>query len=122
MIVDDRTAIIGSANINDRSFRGDRDSEIAIITDDTESIQTSMNGNPFAASKFAHSLRCSLWMEHLGLGENEFGKVVDPIKEENYQNWKSISHNNTKIYNEVFNGLVSDRYFLSKQCQQTVFF
>ncbi len=30
MIVDDKHAIIGSANINDRSLLGDRDSEIAV--------------------------------------------------------------------------------------------
>ena len=31
MIVDDNTVICGSANINDRSLLGDRDSEIGII-------------------------------------------------------------------------------------------
>ena len=31
MIIDDMKLIIGSANINDRSLNGDRDSEIAII-------------------------------------------------------------------------------------------
>jgi phospholipase D1/2 len=36
MIVDDRVALIGSANINDRSLMGDRDSEIAIIVEDSE--------------------------------------------------------------------------------------
>ncbi len=35
MIVDDTTVIIGSANINDRSLNGDRDSEIAVIMEDT---------------------------------------------------------------------------------------
>ena len=33
MIVDDRVAIIGSANINDRSLMGDRDSEVFIEID-----------------------------------------------------------------------------------------
>ena len=32
LIVDDRTVIIGSANINDRSLHGDRDSEVCVIT------------------------------------------------------------------------------------------
>ena len=36
MIVDDRYALIGSANINDRSMKGTRDSEIAIVIEDTE--------------------------------------------------------------------------------------
>jgi phospholipase D1/2 len=32
MIVDDIATIIGSANINDRSLLGDRDSEIAVVS------------------------------------------------------------------------------------------
>jgi phospholipase D1/2 len=31
MIIDDHKVILGSANINDRSLLGDRDSEIGII-------------------------------------------------------------------------------------------
>ena len=30
MIIDDQVVIIGSANINDRSLKGNRDSEIAV--------------------------------------------------------------------------------------------
>lgn len=37
-IVDDRVAIIGSANINERSQRGDRDSELAAVIRDTDMI------------------------------------------------------------------------------------
>jgi phosphatidylserine/phosphatidylglycerophosphate/cardiolipin synthase-like enzyme len=37
-IVDDRLAIIGSANINERSQRGERDSELAAIIRDTDMI------------------------------------------------------------------------------------
>lgn len=38
-IVDDRLAIIGSANINERSQRGDRDSEIAAVVRDTDMLE-----------------------------------------------------------------------------------
>ena len=34
MIIDDNVAIIGSANINDRSMQGSRDSEIAVYLQD----------------------------------------------------------------------------------------
>ena len=34
MIIDDRIVVIGSANINDRSLLGDRDSEIAVVIED----------------------------------------------------------------------------------------
>jgi len=37
-IVDDRLAIIGSANINERSQRGERDSELAAIIRDTDLV------------------------------------------------------------------------------------
>ncbi|KAF9328374.1 hypothetical protein BG006_008442, partial [Podila minutissima] len=67
MIVDDRIIIIGSANINDRSQLGYRDSEIAIIIEDSEKVQSKMNGEPYEAGKLAHSLRASLFKEHLGL-------------------------------------------------------
>ena len=36
MIVDDNRFILGSANINDRSMLGSRDSELAILVEDTE--------------------------------------------------------------------------------------
>ncbi len=42
MVVDDRLVIIGSANINDRSLMGDRDSEIAIVTRDREEMLSKM--------------------------------------------------------------------------------
>lgn len=34
MIVDDKKILIGSANINDRSLLGKRDSELAMIVED----------------------------------------------------------------------------------------
>lgn len=34
MIIDDKAVIMGSANINDRSMKGSRDSEIAMIVED----------------------------------------------------------------------------------------
>ena len=38
MIVDDCRAILGSANINDRSMSGDRDSEICILIQNNEDL------------------------------------------------------------------------------------
>ncbi|KAI0317663.1 hypothetical protein OF83DRAFT_1276417 [Amylostereum chailletii] len=66
-IVDDRLAIIGSANINERSQRGDRDSEIAAIIRDTDMIDGTMAGKPFKVGRFAHSLRVRLMREHIGV-------------------------------------------------------
>ncbi|XP_006462684.1 hypothetical protein AGABI2DRAFT_186563 [Agaricus bisporus var. bisporus H97] len=66
-IVDDRVAIIGSANINERSQRGDRDSELAAVIRDTDMIDGEMAGRPFKVGRFAHSLRVRLMREHLGI-------------------------------------------------------
>lgn len=40
MIVDDKKLIIGSANINDRSLNGERDSEIGICIEDQDLVPT----------------------------------------------------------------------------------
>ena len=49
------------ANINDRSMLGSRDSEIAVIIEDTEMLDTKMNEKDFKAGKFSHSLRSHLF-------------------------------------------------------------
>ncbi|KAJ1914353.1 hypothetical protein IWQ60_008842 [Tieghemiomyces parasiticus] len=67
LIVDDRRVIMGSANINDRSMLGDHDSEIAILVEDQAQVETTMDGKPYQAAKFAHTLRTYLCKEHLGL-------------------------------------------------------
>ncbi len=67
MVVDDRVAIIGSANINERSMLGNRDSECAAVVRDTDTIWSRMNGEPYKVGRFAHTLRVRLMREHLGL-------------------------------------------------------
>ena len=75
MVVDDRVAIIGSANINERSQRGDRDSELACIIRDTDMVDSTMAGKPYKVGRFAHTLRVRLMREHLGVD-------VDALEEE----------------------------------------
>ncbi|PWN47065.1 phospholipase D/nuclease, partial [Violaceomyces palustris] len=67
MIVDDRKVLVGSANINDRSQLGDRDSETAVVIEDSEMVESKMNGQKYLASSFASGLRRRLWRQHLGL-------------------------------------------------------
>lgn len=67
MVVDDRAAIIGSANINERSMRGLRDSEVACVVRDSTTIDSVMNGEPYKVGKFPHTLRMRLMREHLGV-------------------------------------------------------
>ncbi|KAH9971268.1 phospholipase D [Russula compacta] len=67
MIVDDRRVIMGSANLNDRSQRGDGDSEIALVVEDEDRIPSQMDGHPYSAARFAASLRRRLFRQHVGL-------------------------------------------------------
>ena len=71
MIVDDRIAIIGSANINERSMLGDRDSETAAVVRDTDMLNSTMDGEPYLVGRFAHTLRVRLMREHLGIDVDE---------------------------------------------------
>lgn len=71
MIVDDRAVIIGSANINERSQRGNRDSEVAAVVRDTDMMDSTMAGEPFEVGRFAHTLRIRLMREHLGVNVDE---------------------------------------------------
>ncbi len=53
IIVDDDIVIMGSANINDRSMLGFKDSEIAIRIEDETKVKSIMNGQEVEVSKFA---------------------------------------------------------------------
>eukprot|EP00249_Psilotum_nudum_P022879 c28674_g1_i1 orf=191-2614(+) len=69
MIVDDEYIIVGSANINQRSMDGGRDSEIAIGA--YQPFHTESHGLPCGQ---IHGFRMSLWYEHLGRLDNVFLK------------------------------------------------
>lgn len=71
IVVDDRVALIGSANINERSMLGSRDSEIAAIVRDTDMIWSKMAGEDYQVGRFAHTLRMRLMREHVGLPVDE---------------------------------------------------
>ncbi|XP_022893430.1 phospholipase D alpha 1-like [Olea europaea var. sylvestris] len=67
MIVDDEYIIIGSANINQRSMDGARDSEIAM-----GAFQPYHLSKRQPARGQIHGFRMSLWYEHLGMLDNTF--------------------------------------------------
>ena len=71
MVVDDRAAIIGSANINERSMLGSRDSEVASVVRDTDMLWSTMNGQPYLVGRYPHTLRMRLMREHLGIDVDE---------------------------------------------------
>ncbi|XP_076925185.1 phospholipase D alpha 1-like [Bidens hawaiensis] len=67
MIVDDEYIIVGSANINQRSMDGARDSEIAMGAYQPHHIATRT-----PARGQIHGFRMALWYEHLGILDDSF--------------------------------------------------
>jgi len=104
-IVDDRLVICGSANINDRSLLGIRDSELCLHVEDTEFVDGKMNGEPYQCGKFAGGLRKHLFKEHLGLLDkpNAVSEIIDPVSDEFFDNvWNYTANTNTILYDELF--------------------
>jgi phospholipase D1/2 len=73
---------MGSANINDRSQKGDGDSEIALVVEDSDMIETRMNGRSYMAARFAATLRRKLYRGMCGcLVYLDFSHSLNPISE-----------------------------------------
>ncbi|XP_052422344.1 phospholipase D1-like isoform X1 [Carassius gibelio] len=124
MIVDDCTVIIGSANINDRSMLGKRDSEMAVVVEDTEFQPSVMDGESYQAGSFALSLREECFRLVLGLlGDNI--DISDPISDRFYKEiWMVTAAKNASVYDKVFRCLPTDavlnykilRDYVSRPC------
>ncbi|KAI1498694.1 phospholipase D/nuclease [Biscogniauxia marginata] len=133
LIADDKLVICGSANLNDRSQLGNHDSEIAVVIEDPEPVETTMDGRPFTASRFAASLRRHLYRKHLGLlpdqrwdrptanwtpvdrdpQEYDWGSepdrlVEDPVSEEFWRLWTDRARTNTEVFTKVFHPVPND--------------
>ncbi|KAK1358218.1 Phospholipase D [Heracleum sosnowskyi] len=80
MIVDDEYIIIGSANINQRSMDGAKDSEIAMGAYQPHHLATRE-----PARGQIHGFRMSLWYEHLGMLDDTFAQPesVDCVQKVN---------------------------------------
>jgi len=136
MVVDDRRVIMGSANLNDRSQKGDGDSEIALVVEDDDLIESFMDGQPYRASRFAATFRRQLYKEHLGLippqdsddpqsavtnamrpsptpnddttRSHEDRLVADPLSEITDSLWTNTARHNREIFAEIFHPLPSN--------------
>ncbi|XP_061094253.1 phospholipase D1-like isoform X2 [Conger conger] len=108
LIADDNTVIIGSANINDRSMLGKRDSEVAVIVEDTETVTSVMDGEEYQAGKFGLQLRLECFRMILGAFTDPTIDVTDPISDQFYKEvWMATAARNATIYQKVFRCLPS---------------
>ncbi|XP_074154290.1 phospholipase D1 isoform X1 [Sminthopsis crassicaudata] len=109
LIADDNTVIIGSANINDRSMLGKRDSEMAVIVQDTETIPSVMNGEKYEAGRFAQGLRLQCFRVVLGYLSEPISEILDPVSDKFFKEvWISTAARNATIYDKVFRCLPND--------------
>ncbi len=67
LLIDDRYAAIGSANLNKRSMTTDSELQIAILDSDTVIGDLELHPSPVKVCRFAQDLRRRLWTEHLGI-------------------------------------------------------
>ena len=96
MIVDDKRCIIGSANINDRSLLGSRDSQLAVVIEEDNGIGLS-DGYP--RKKDIFDFRCEIFNEHFGLTKDETVRINET------RVWAKIianAKNNALIYRRIF--------------------
>ncbi|KAE8620516.1 hypothetical protein XENTR_v10010293 [Xenopus tropicalis] len=119
LIVDDRRVIIGSANINDRSMLGSRDSELAVLVEDMEFVSSVMDGEPYQAGKFALSLRMDCFNTILGARASPHIDVSDPVTDHFFNEvWKQTAFNNTYVYDQMFRCLPADAVTSNRTLQE----
>ncbi|XVF52792.1 hypothetical protein PTKIN_Ptkin05aG0047000 [Pterospermum kingtungense] len=92
MIVDDEYVIIGSANINQRSMEGTRDTEISMGAYQPHHTFSSRSRDPCGQ---VYGYRMSLWAEHIGGVEESFKQ---PESLECVRRVRSLSEHNWKQY------------------------
>ena len=110
-----------------QSQMGVHDSELSIVMEDRDFIDSTMDGAPFKAGRHAATLRRLLWREHLGLlraqeldaskdpnaqppdvcmndpiegAEYEF--VADPMSDQVWDMWTGNATKNTETFRHLF--------------------
>ncbi|KAJ0444383.1 putative phospholipase D [Helianthus annuus] len=97
MIVDDEYVIIGSANINQRSMEGTRDTEIAMGAYQPQNTWARKFMDPRGQ---IYGYRMSLWAEHLGTIDEKFThpetlECVRKVRSMAEANWTQFASNET---------------------------
>jgi phospholipase D1/2 len=124
LIVDDKIALIGSANINDRSLRGDRDSELAIVVEEQIKEPFRLGGNLVLKSPNVRAFRINCWKslfevdadyedpldnkfqekieEQAKINENFYWKLFGFYPHDSLKTLKEISSNQREILLEYY--------------------
>jgi phospholipase D1/2 len=107
MIVDDTQMIVGSANINDRSMWGNRDSELAVYIQGPTDLEVTYGGQTFAVNKAIFDFRSRLFVDHFGITLEE---ATFPQSVHCWQLCWNILRINTQFYDLAFKSFPSSLY------------
>ncbi|BBP02248.1 phospholipase D-like domain-containing protein [Sulfuriferula nivalis] len=111
LIVDDLFAIVGSANINDRSLLGSRDSELAVLVMDSKVDSVNLCGDNKLRPTRGHArqLRMAVWNKLFGItagGERAATELKDAVESPGAKaSWEAIqarAAKNTALYEAAF--------------------
>ena len=117
MIVDDESVVIGSANINDRSMLGSRDSEFCVLIKETLKFDSIIDGKECKTAKFAVTLRKALMSEHLGVDDDD-ERLIDPVSDELLDLFRDTARNNTLTFRKLFRCYPDDEMKTFKDTQK----
>ena len=109
MIVDDNYVICGSANINDRSMKGPRDSEFCALIKEKRTEYVTINGRKTKITRFGSSLRKALLSEHLGINKHDV-RLNDPTSDELHKLIWDTARKNTDLFRQIFMCYPDDYY------------
>ncbi|KAL4348798.1 hypothetical protein GQ457_17G011080 [Hibiscus cannabinus] len=114
MIVDDEYVIMGSANINQRSLEGSRDTEIAMGAYQPNYTWARKKSHPHGQ---VYGYRMSLWAEHLGELDDAFREpqnleCVELVNKIAQSNWKAYADDD---YTEMRGHLMQYPYEIRRE-------
>ncbi|KAI9173093.1 Phospholipase D1 [Blastocladiella emersonii ATCC 22665] len=110
MIVDDSFLVLGSANINDRSMLGDRDSELALVVSGAGDVPVRFGDTEVRADRAIHGLRMKLFKEHVGCLESSGhdAALANVLAPEFNAAWEQTAARNTRVFRDVFHCVPDD--------------
>lgn len=105
--MDDEHLLMGSANLNDRSMQGDRDSELAVCMTGPLNTEVYHNKKLYLVNDKIFEFRLRIFNEHFGLDKKD---LLFPNSELFWAKAWNTLRINTYFYDEVFSVLPSAKY------------
>eukprot|EP00741_Cyanophora_paradoxa_P016709 tig00020938_g16137.t1 len=109
MVVDDELALVGSANLNERSLAARHDSETCVAVGDAAKVPSLLGGRPFPAAKCPRSppLPPPPRVTRRAAGPGPLPpELRDPASEAAFDAWNAAARRNTEAFRALFPDLL----------------